>query len=82
MGTDSLQTDSDLVDKDPFENHDLYDIPICPSPVSLPALKMSVLTAVLIAEQEKHHCVSSLVFILGHKIIQCDLDFIYIILYI
>lgn len=69
MGTDSLQTDSDWMDKDPSGNHDLYDILICPSPVSLPALKMSILTAVLIAEQEKHHCITSFVFTLGNKII-------------
>jgi len=69
MGTDILQTDSNLIDKNTLENHDLYDITTCPSPVRLPALKMSILTAALTAEQEKHHCIASLVFILGHKII-------------
>lgn len=37
---DSVQTVSDQMDKDPFENHDPYDIPTCPSPGSLPALKI------------------------------------------
>lgn len=64
METDSLQTDHDLMDKDPCENPDLYEIPIYSFPVSLPALKMSMLTAVLIAKQEKHHCIASFVFIL------------------
>lgn len=73
MGTDSLQTDRDLMDKDPFENHDLYNRPICPSLVSLPALKMSILTAVVIAAWEKHHYITSFLFILGHKIVQYDL---------
>lgn len=73
MMTASLQTDRDLMDKDSFENHDLYDRPICLSLVSLPPLEMSILTAVVIAEWEKHHCITSFVFILGHKITWYDL---------
>lgn len=73
MGIASLQTDRDLTDKDPFENHDLYNRPICLSIVSLPPLKMSILAAVVIAEWEKHHCITSFVFILSHKIIWYDL---------
>lgn len=34
---------------------------------------MSLLTAVLRAEQENYHCISSFVFILGHKITLYDL---------